>query len=39
LYRQVYQKMYQKLKPLYEQIMDITGYPGKVNKDRSDPSE
>lgn len=30
LYREVYQKMYQRLKPLYEAIRDITGYPGKV---------
>jgi len=27
LYRQVYLKMYQKLKPIYEQIKKITGYP------------
>jgi sugar (pentulose or hexulose) kinase len=39
LYKQVYQKMYQKLKPLYEQIMEITGYPGKVNRVYSDLSE
>ncbi|MFO7623225.1 MAG: FGGY-family carbohydrate kinase [Anaerolineales bacterium] len=30
LYQRVYQQMYRKLKPLYEQIRDITGYPGKV---------
>ena len=27
LYRRVYQKMYARLKPLYEDIMAITGYP------------
>lgn len=27
LYRQVYQKMYRRLKPLYEKIKEITGYP------------
>jgi sugar (pentulose or hexulose) kinase len=27
LYRRVYQQMYKKLKPLYEAIRDITGYP------------
>ncbi len=27
LYRQVYKKMYRRLKPLYEKIRDITGYP------------
>jgi sugar (pentulose or hexulose) kinase len=27
LYRRVYQKMYDRLKPLYEDIMKITGYP------------
>lgn len=27
LYRQVYQKMYRRLKPLYEKIKTITGYP------------
>jgi len=30
LYQRVYQKMYHKLRPLYEQIRDITGYPGKA---------
>lgn len=30
LYTRVYKQMYQKLKPLYEQIREITGYPGKV---------
>jgi sugar (pentulose or hexulose) kinase len=28
LYRRVYKEMYPKLRPLYEQIRDITGYPG-----------
>jgi sugar (pentulose or hexulose) kinase len=28
LYRRVYQKMYPRLKPLYEEIRKITGYPG-----------
>ena len=27
LYRRVYQKMYERLRPLYEEIRDITGYP------------
>jgi sugar (pentulose or hexulose) kinase len=27
LYRRVYRRMYARLKPLYEEIMDITGYP------------
>jgi sugar (pentulose or hexulose) kinase len=27
LYRRVYRKMYDRLKPLYEEIMGITGYP------------
>jgi len=27
LYRQVYKKMYRRLKPLYEKIREITGYP------------
>lgn len=27
LYHQVYKKMYRRLKPLYEKIRDITGYP------------
>ncbi len=30
LYREIYKKMYQRLKPLYEAIRDITGYPGKI---------
>jgi sugar (pentulose or hexulose) kinase len=30
LYREVYKKMYQRLKPLYESIQEITGYPGKA---------
>ncbi len=28
LYHDVYKKMYHRLKPLYERIRDITGYPG-----------
>jgi len=28
LYRQVYKKMYKRLKPLYSAIREITGYPG-----------
>jgi hypothetical protein len=27
LYRRVYQKMYRRLQPLYEEIRQITGYP------------
>jgi sugar (pentulose or hexulose) kinase len=30
LYRRVYTQMYRRLKPLYEQIREITGYPGKA---------
>ena len=30
LYPQVYQQMYARLRPLYEEIRQITGYPGKV---------
>ncbi len=30
LYRRVYKEMYPKLKPLYEEIREITGYPGLV---------
>ncbi|RPI23922.1 MAG: carbohydrate kinase [Chloroflexota bacterium] len=30
LYQRVYKEMYHRLKPLYEQIKEITGYPGKV---------
>ncbi len=30
LYRRVYSKLYERLKPLYEEIRDITGYPPKV---------
>jgi len=30
LYRRVYKQMYRKLKPLYKDIREITGYPGKV---------
>jgi sugar (pentulose or hexulose) kinase len=29
LYREVYLKMYRRLRPLYERIRDITGYPAK----------
>lgn len=28
LYRRVYKQMYKRLRPLYEEIRDITGYPG-----------
>jgi sugar (pentulose or hexulose) kinase len=27
LYHEVYKKMYKRLKPLYERIREITGYP------------
>jgi sugar (pentulose or hexulose) kinase len=30
LYRRVYQQMYQRLQPLYEEIRAITGYPSRV---------
>ena len=30
LYRRVYGQMYARLKPLYEQIRDITGYPARI---------
>ena len=30
LYNRVYKQMYKKLKPLYEEIRDITGYPKRV---------
>jgi sugar (pentulose or hexulose) kinase len=30
LYKNVYIQLYRRLKPLYEQIREITGYPGKV---------
>jgi len=30
LYSQVYQQMYARLRPLYERIREITGYPGKL---------
>ncbi len=30
LYRRVYKQMYPKLKPLYEEIREITGYPGQL---------
>lgn len=29
LYSRVYLQMYGRLKPLYEEIRDITGYPGR----------
>ena len=29
LYHRVYKQMYRRLKPLYEDIQKITGYPGK----------
>jgi sugar (pentulose or hexulose) kinase len=32
LYSQVYQHMYNRLRPLYERIRDITGYPGKLEE-------
>jgi sugar (pentulose or hexulose) kinase len=31
LYKNVYVQLYRRLKPLYEQIREITGYPGKVH--------
>jgi sugar (pentulose or hexulose) kinase len=30
LYQRVYQRMYKKLKPLYDEIREITGYPSKL---------
>ena len=30
LYRRVYKQMYPKLKPLYEEIQEITGYPSQL---------
>jgi sugar (pentulose or hexulose) kinase len=30
LYQRVYKKMYKKLKPFYDEIRDITGYPSKL---------
>ncbi len=30
LYQRVYKQMYKQLKPLYEEIREVTGYPGKV---------
>jgi hypothetical protein len=30
LYRRVYQKMYARLQPMYQEIADITGYPKQV---------
>ena len=32
LFENVYMKMYKKLKPLYKDILDITGYPEKLSK-------
>lgn len=32
LYNRVYKQMYKKLKPLYEEIRSITGYPSKVGE-------
>jgi sugar (pentulose or hexulose) kinase len=32
LYKRVYQQMYKKLKPLYDEIREITGYPSRLNK-------
>ncbi len=32
LYQRVYKQMYKRLKPLYEEIRDITGYPRKVGE-------
>ncbi len=32
LYQRVYKQMYRRLKPLYEQIREITGYPGRVGR-------
>ncbi len=31
LYQRVYRKMYRRLRPLYEEIRDITGYPGRAS--------
>jgi sugar (pentulose or hexulose) kinase len=33
LYKRVYKQMYRKLKPLYEEIRDITGYPPRVGEE------
>jgi sugar (pentulose or hexulose) kinase len=30
LYERVYKRMYRRLKPLYDEIQEITGYPGRV---------
>jgi hypothetical protein len=30
LYRRVYRRLYDRLRPLYEDIRDITGYPGEA---------
>jgi sugar (pentulose or hexulose) kinase len=32
LYNRVYKQMYKKLKPLYEEIRDITGYPKRAGE-------
>jgi len=34
LYERVYHKIYGALKPLYEEIREITGYPEKVGEPR-----
>jgi sugar (pentulose or hexulose) kinase len=34
LYQRVYKRMYRQLKPLYEEICDITGYPSRPKKGR-----
>ena len=31
LYTRVYRKLYKRLQPLYEEIRDITGYPGRAD--------
>ena len=32
LYNRVYKQMYRRLKPLYEEIREITGYPGRIDR-------
>jgi ribulose kinase len=32
LYKRVYKQMYKRLKPLYEEIRSITGYPKRVGE-------
>ena len=34
LYHRVYKRMYQRLKPLYEEIRQITGYPPRSKRKR-----